>query len=218
MTAGVASVEVDPGGPDGSRVHVLGERIVIDGRAHAELLALGVQAAVAQAGVQMRDLAAVAAGIGPGPYTGLRVGIVSAASFGDALGIATYGVCSLDAIGAGAGHPGELLVAGDARRREVYWARYRGGERIGDVQVHRPSELGALLHGAGVTAMTGAGARQYADVLALPLLGVDYPPVAQLAALAADRALSGAPSEILVPMYLRRPDAVPPSGIKSALR
>ena len=62
--------------------------------------------------------------------------------------------------------------------------------------------------------MAGAGARLYADVLGLPLLDADYPTVAGLAACAADRVLAGAPGEVLVPLYLRRPDAVEPAARK----
>jgi tRNA threonylcarbamoyl adenosine modification protein YeaZ len=216
VTAGVAGIR---DGADGPIVQVLGERVVVDGRAHAELLAISAKGALADAGASMGDVGAVIGGIGPGPYTGLRVGIVSAASFADALGIAAYAVCSLDAIGLQAGFAGDLLVAADARRREVYWARYVAGARIGAPDVHRPAELAALLESTGrrPTAMTGAGARQYAEFLGLPLLDVDYPPVGALAQLGAGRALAGAASEILEPMYLRRPDAVPPGVAKSAL-
>ena len=76
----------------------------------------------------MNDLDAVVVGCGPGPFTGLRVGMATAAAYGQALGIAVHGVCSLDAIGIDTA--GEVLVVTDARRREVYWARYRDGVRV----------------------------------------------------------------------------------------
>ncbi len=92
------------------------------------LLTPNVIAAVADAGLTMADLDAVVVGCGPGPFTGLRVGMATAAAYGHALGVPVYGVCSLDAIGVLT--TGDVLVVTDARRREVYWARYRDGVRI----------------------------------------------------------------------------------------
>ncbi|MCW2603294.1 MAG: Peptidase glycoprotease [Pseudonocardiales bacterium] len=217
VTVGVVDVPADaPADPMAAlpRLTVRAQRTVIDARAHAELLSTFARESVDEAGATMRDLGAVVAGIGPGPYTGLRVGIVTAAAFADALGIAVYGVCSLDGIGLAARDRPAVLVASDARRKEVYWARYVDGRRDGDPQVHRPADLAALL-GAGevqADAMTGAGARMYADALGLPMLDVDYPGVAALAAAAVPSLVSGAPTEILAPMYLRQPDAEVPSG------
>ncbi|MCW2525783.1 MAG: peptidase glycoprotease, partial [Pseudonocardiales bacterium] len=94
VTAGLAEV-----GPTG--VEVLAHRVTIDARAHGELLAPQIAACFNEAGLAPARLAAVVAGLGPGPFTGLRVGLVTAAMFGDLLGIPTYGVCSLDAIAVG---------------------------------------------------------------------------------------------------------------------
>src|SRR5699024_4889318 len=97
-----------------------------------EVLTPQIMGCLADASASPEDLDAVVVGRGPGPFTGLRVGMVTAASFGHALGIPVHGVCSLDAIAAEAGGQagpvpqGEFLVVTDARRREVYWARYRG--------------------------------------------------------------------------------------------
>src|SRR5271155_3961351 len=79
--------------------HVLAERVTVDARAHAERITPNVLAAIADAGRSMADLDAVVVGCGPGPFTGLRVGMATAAAFGHALGISVHGVCSLDAIG-----------------------------------------------------------------------------------------------------------------------
>src|SRR5690349_3438366 len=106
-------------------VTVLAERVTVDGRAHGELLAPQIHAALAEGGAAPGDLAAIVAGTGPGPFTGLRAGMVTAAALGHALDIPVYGVCSLDGIGHG--RPGRLLVATDARRKEVYWATYLDG-------------------------------------------------------------------------------------------
>ncbi len=213
VTAGV--VEVSPGGD----VRVLAETVVHDARAHGEQLSPGIRAGLAAADLTPRELGCVVAGLGPGPFTGLRVGLVTALAFADALAIPAYGVCSLDGIGgepAIAGHPGEVLVAGDARRKEIYWARYRGGVRLGDPAVGKAMDVRTSLGEATeVTAMAGAGARVYAEVLGLPLLAKDCPTVATLAAGAVDRIVSAAPAEPLLPLYLRRPDAVAPSAHKA---
>lgn len=178
------------------------------------------------AGARPRQLAAVAVGLGPGPFTGLRVGVVTAAVLADAVGIPAYGACSLDAIAAAgtarrAG--GRLLVATDARRKEVYWAVYAeedgaGGERLAGPAVDRPAELAARLPELGATEMAGAGAEQYAELLALPLRAPSYPDPVALAGLVAGRVRAGAPGDPLTPLYLRRPDAELPRPAKPVLR
>nr|MDQ3612639.1 tRNA (adenosine(37)-N6)-threonylcarbamoyltransferase complex dimerization subunit type 1 TsaB [Actinomycetota bacterium] len=80
---------------DGLEPELLAESVVVDGRRHGELLACGVREVLR--GFRPAALAAVVVGTGPGPFTGLRVGLVTAAAMGDALGIPAYGVCSLDA-------------------------------------------------------------------------------------------------------------------------
>lgn len=217
VTVGVVDVPSDASADPvaaAPQLQVLARRQVIDARSHAEMLSTFARDCVAEAGATMRDLAAVVGGVGPGPYTGLRVGIVTAAAFADALDIPAYGVCSLDGMGLAVRGDGAVLVAADARRKEVYWARYVDGRRVGDPSVHRPADLAALIAGGEVAAaaMTGAGARMYADVLALPLLEADYPDVAALAAAAAGAVAQRAPSQVLTPMYLRQPDAEVPNG------
>src|SRR5262245_11593128 len=98
----------------GETAEVLAERVAVDGRAHGERLAPQIADALTAGGVSVTDLDAIVAGLGPGPFTGLRVGLVTATAMGDALGIPVYGVCSLDGIG----HTtwGRILVATDARR------------------------------------------------------------------------------------------------------
>jgi tRNA A37 threonylcarbamoyladenosine modification protein TsaB len=138
---------------------------------------------------------------------------MTAAVLGDTLGVPTYGVCSLDAV-AEQLISDPLLVAGDARRQEVYWSRYVAGGREAGPFVGRPETVDA----SGLAAMAGAGARRYADVLGLPLLDRDYPSVAGLVALAAERIRLGADPEPLTPLYLRRPDAVEPNRPKAVLQ
>jgi tRNA threonylcarbamoyl adenosine modification protein YeaZ len=195
----------------GGTVEILAQRVAVGARAHGELLAPEIDAVLREVGVRPRDLAAVVAGVGPGPFTGLRVGLVTAAAIADTLDIPRYGVGTLDAMGWAL--PGRVLVATDARRREVYWAVYDNGTRIAGPAVDRPAEL-ALAD--GVTVAVGDGALRYADVIGLPVRDEPrYPPAAGLAALAAARIREKAPTEQLTPLYLRRPDAVEPAGRKA---
>jgi tRNA threonylcarbamoyl adenosine modification protein YeaZ len=200
VSAAVVSVDGD----------VLAQRMTIDARAHGELLAPSIAACLDDAGIAPHGLAAIVVGVGPGPFTGLRVGLVTAAAMADALSIPAYGVCSLDALAAPV-EADSLLVATDARRREVYWARYAGGVRVEGPSVDKPAELSTV----DVQAMTGAGARLYADVLGLPLLDIDYPDLASLVRVAASKIRSRAPGDALTPLYLRRPDAVVPGTAKA---
>ncbi|HEX6500229.1 MAG TPA: tRNA (adenosine(37)-N6)-threonylcarbamoyltransferase complex dimerization subunit type 1 TsaB [Micromonosporaceae bacterium] len=212
ITAGLVDV-----GPD--RVTVVAEQVAVDPRAHGELLAPEVDAVLRAGEARPRDLAAVVAGTGPGPFTGLRVGLVTAAALSQTLGIPAYGVCSLDALGLAAargGAEGEALVATDARRKEIYWAVYRDGKRLTEPAVGRPADLDLP---DGVAVAVGDGALRYADVLGLPVRDEPrYPPVAALAEMAADRVRAGAPGEPLTPLYLRRPDAAQPGVRKPVLR
>jgi tRNA threonylcarbamoyl adenosine modification protein YeaZ len=216
ITAAVVSIDPGPTGaaPD---VTVLAERVHVDGRAHGELLAPEIASVLAEVGKVAADVGAVIVGVGPGPFTGLRVGLVTAAAFADALAIPAYGVATLDAIGAAAGS-GTVLVATDARRREVYWAIYRDGVRITEPSVDRPADVVSSMEfrTAGVEAAVGAGARLYASVIGRPIRDEPtYPPPRALASLAAARVLARASSEALTPLYLRRPDAVEPRQRKA---
>jgi len=213
VTAAVLVVD-DAGHDDSIRddaVRALAQRVTVDARAHGERLAPSIAECLAEAGAAPDDLDAIVAGVGPGPFTGLRVGLVTAAAMADALTVPAYGVCSLDAIAAAAPSDNRLLVAADARRREVFWARYADGGRIEGPDVAKPADVSTV----DSAAMAGAGARLYADVLGLPLLDVDYPDPTALVRLAARRVRENAPTETLTPLYLRRPDAVEPGQRKA---
>lgn len=209
-----ALVEVTAAGVE-TRAH----RCAVDARAHGELLAPHVDAVLADVGVRPASIDAIVAGLGPGPFTGLRVGLATAATMGQALGVPTYGVCSLDAIGfpAAAGEP--VLAATDARRREIYWAVYDGaGQRIVGPEVSVPAVAATRAHDLAVTAAVGDGAHRYAATLGLPVADEPrYPAALALAMLAAERLTAGAPGELLTPLYLRRPDAVAAAGHKPVL-
>jgi tRNA threonylcarbamoyl adenosine modification protein YeaZ len=183
---------------DGAEPTALGERVTVDARAHAERLTPNVLGALADSGLTMADLNAVVVGCGPGPFTGLRAGMATAAAYGHALDIPVHGVCSLDAIGVRT--TGDVLVVTDARRREVYWARYRDGVRTYGPAVNAPADVDPG------SARAVAGSPDHAALFDLPRLEPIYPTPAGLVAAVPD--WSGTPAP-LVALYLRRPDAKP---------
>jgi tRNA threonylcarbamoyl adenosine modification protein YeaZ len=181
---------------DGGGIDVLAELVTIDARAHAEQLTPNVLAALADAGLAVTELTAVVVGCGPGPFTGLRVGMATAAAYGQALGVGVHGVCSLDAIGIDTA--GDVLVVTDARRRELYWARYHDGVRVEGPAVCAPADV-------PVSAGAVAGAPDYAALFDLPRQPAVYPTASGLV-----RAVDWTvPPRPLIPLYLRRPDAKP---------
>ena len=190
---------------------VLAEESAIDGRRHGELLAVFIDKALRSIGAGREDLTAVAVGTGPGPYTGLRAGLVTARVLASALRIRIDGVCSLDVIAAAAQAEAggrEFLVATDARRREVYWARYSAaGQRSYGPHVSRPAELPPGL------AVAGEAVLMYPELSDRPL-NPPFPSAAQLAAIAAGRLARGEPPQLAAPLYLRRPDAREPGKPK----
>lgn len=205
-----APVDTDGGNTnDAADVAVLVEHATVAARGHGELLAPSISRCLADAGLRPADLGAVVAGVGPGPYTGLRVGLVTAAALADAVGVPAYGVCSLDAIAAALPDEPDLLVATDARRREVYWARYRRGVRVGEPAVGPAAGVPI----DGVTAVAGAGVDLFG--WPVPHRPQRFPTTAALVACARDRITSGEPGDPLSPLYLRRPDAVVPGAPKA---
>jgi tRNA threonylcarbamoyl adenosine modification protein YeaZ len=190
-----------------------GTRVVTELRSdqpltHGEQLAPLIAQSLADAGVDRLDLTAVAVGVGPGPFTGLRVGLVTARTLGYVLEIPVYGVCTLDAIAAEAARGGvdrPFLVATDARRKEVYLAAYdETGTRISGPVVDKPASL------ATDAPVAGGGAGLYPD--AFPTrIGPDEPSAGWLAQCVAAELV-----ELLDPdpLYLRRPDAVAPGAPK----
>jgi tRNA threonylcarbamoyl adenosine modification protein YeaZ len=214
---------------DGQRV--LAETTTVDARRHGELLAPSIAKVVADAGADQRDLTAIAVGVGPGPFTGLRVGLVTARVFGRTLGLPVHGVCTLDVLAraawpAAAGR--EFLAVTDARRKELYWARYSAlGERLTGPSVERPADIPADLP------VAGQAVSLYPDQLGEPIWP-EHPSAAVLATLVAEATLAGAspaagatpaaegrapaaaPAILLPPepLYLRRPDAQIPGPPK----
>jgi tRNA threonylcarbamoyl adenosine modification protein YeaZ len=192
---------------DGERV--LAERTTVDARRHGELLAPAVSGVLADAGLDRRSLTRVAVGVGPGPFTGLRVGLVTARMLGATLGLPVVGVCTLDVLALQAveeGLTGPFRVVTDARRKEVHWAAYDadgGLHRTEGPSVDRPADA------ATDRPAVGAGAALYAG---------DFPghrppthPSAAALCVWVARGLPLLPPE---PLYLRRPDAVEPGARK----
>jgi tRNA threonylcarbamoyl adenosine modification protein YeaZ len=187
----------------GGGIQVLAERAVPSGNRHAELLTPAIRGVLDDAGLRLADLDAVVAGLGPGPFTGLRVGVVTAAALADARGLPVVGVCSLDAIGSGA-----RTVVTDARRKEIYWATYGGdGSRLSGPSVDKPADV--TLPEPVVGDPTFA-----ADRLGRPVIAAEVR-TAGLVGAAAPQLADPSSAGPLVPLYLRRPDAVPPTARKA---
>jgi tRNA threonylcarbamoyladenosine biosynthesis protein TsaB len=204
VTAGVVELTADA-------VLLRAARVEHDARKHAELLMPAVQAVCGDAGTSLRGIDAVVVGAGPGPFTGLRVGMVTAAALGDALGVPVHGVCSLDAIGADAAGEGPLLVVTDARRREVYWAAYdESGGRVDGPHVQAPAAVVERARELGAVAAAGGSA----GLVGLPVRLPESPSPTGLVAVAAPALRAGTVPDPLVPLYLRRPDAVEPGARK----
>lgn len=191
-----------------------GEDVVVELTAeramkHAEQLAPLIEQALTEAGIVRQDLTAIAVGVGPGPFTGLRVGLVTARTLGFALEVPVYGVCSLDVLAVEAAANGvvdrDFVVATDARRKEVYLAWYDAeGQRLDGPVVDRPADL------ATDAPVVGPGGELYPE--AFPTrVGPTAPSAGWLArAVAEERAELTDPE----PLYLRRPDADAPHAPK----
>ena len=186
---------------------VLATAGVDDRMAHVEQLTPLIKQCMDSVGVTMADLNRVVVGLGPGPFTGLRVGIVTAQVLASALHLDFRGVCSLDVLAAqfGPGHRSEFVVATDARRREVYWARYDAdGRRVGGPYVGAPDTLPALPTIGPATDLlpdleTAVAGPRRLDAGVLAAQGWTLPDAGR------------------EPLYLRRPDAAEPTRRKSVL-
>jgi tRNA threonylcarbamoyladenosine biosynthesis protein TsaB len=180
---------------DGSQV--LAESTQVDVMRHGELLAPAIEKVLARAGIDRGDLTGIAVGVGPGPFTGLRVGLVTARMLGAVLDVPVCGVCTLDVLAAESPVAGRFVVATDARRKEVYWAAYTDPlTRVDGPHVSRPADVEVS------GPVVGRGAALYPDVL-VPASPPAHPSAAALARLVADGQATVLPPD---PLYLRRPD------------
>ena len=205
---------------------VLAEFATRDTRSHAEALAPAVYNLLGQADTDPSQLTAILVGTGPGPFTGLRAGLVSARTFGFAWNLPVYGLCSLDALAhraaQAAQEKAEFVVATDARRKELYWGRYQV-HADGHGRFARPTE------GPRVTApgdlpklpVHGRGAGLYAEQLPHAVTeSADWQPTAADLSRAA-WALQERGTDLSTdtsPLYLRDSDAKVPAQRKKALR
>jgi tRNA threonylcarbamoyladenosine biosynthesis protein TsaB len=180
----------------------------VDSRRHGELLAPQISQVLADAGADRRDLTEIVVGVGPGPYTGLRVGLVTARMLAAVLSIPVYGVCSLDIMACEAAVNDPFVVVSDARRKEVYWAAYdEKRQRFDGPRVSRPSDVATERPAAGEAAL------RYPEWFPRRI-----DPVYPSAAVLAEAYVSGTASLLSAePLYLRRPDAAPPGARKRVL-
>jgi tRNA threonylcarbamoyladenosine biosynthesis protein TsaB len=228
-TSGAVSVAVGRTAQESSGAfEVLAVRQETRARHHDEVLLALVDAVLAEAGASRADLTAVVAGRGPGPFTGLRVGLVVARTLAAVLDLPLYGMCSLDALAHQAVVGGDeypaaegtsVFVALDARRHQVYWARYTVDARGLPVlqegpDVALPADVAARAQEADV--VVGSGAQLYADQLG-PSADLSHVDAGHLLRMASARIAAGEDLGDTDPLYLREPDAKRPSAHKSAL-
>ncbi|MDP5228018.1 MULTISPECIES: tRNA (adenosine(37)-N6)-threonylcarbamoyltransferase complex dimerization subunit type 1 TsaB [Arthrobacter] len=222
-TSAIASAAILRAGAEGTEV--LARFATEDTRSHAEVTAPAVARLLEETGLSGKDLDAVVAGVGPGPFTGLRAGLTVARTLGFAWCLPVHGVMSLDAIAAdavAAGAPERFLVATDARRKEVYWALYAndaGTPRLLDgPHVQRPADVVVdELLGAG-GAVYGAGAGLYPEELSpVEAFARTQPDAVALGTLALERLARGEELLETEPLYLRESDAQVPGPRKKAL-
>ena len=177
----------------------------VDHGMQGELTADLISQVVTKSGLAIAEITDLVVGVGPGPFTGLRVGLVTASVFAHAREIPIHGICSLDAIAFDYEKP--CVVVTDARRKELCWARYEG-QRIDEPQVSKPEDLLAQFPSSE---FVGPGAQLYPDVISGKVLELKAGSLAKLFA-------SGTAQLVDVsPMYLRKPDAVEPTNRKSVL-
>ncbi|GAA1521358.1 tRNA (adenosine(37)-N6)-threonylcarbamoyltransferase complex dimerization subunit type 1 TsaB [Streptomyces albidochromogenes] len=190
---------------------VVAEAGQVDARRHGELLLPTVDRVLAGAGLKLDAVTGVVVGVGPGPYTGLRVGLATAETFGLVLGVPVHGLCTLDGLAYAAGLTGPFAVATDARRKEVYWARYDDARtRVSEPAVDRPADIAEQLAGLPVV---GSGALLYPEAFG-DARGPEHQSAGALASLAAEKLAAGEPFLPPLPLYLRRPDAQVPKNYK----
>ncbi len=221
LVLGIESATAQVGVAIGGHEGVLASAHSSRDRRHAENLTPQIAFVCEQARVEISEISVVAVDVGPGLFTGLRVGIASAMAVAHALGVPMIGVSSLDLGAFAVRHsPKQIAACYDARRGEVFAARYRsvpgGVQRISEPAVWQPDDFAAeLLAGGEDVLMVGDGGIRYREVFE-PVASVDFagpgtahPSARSLVELAHPRALREefvSPSEIQ-PLYLRKPDA-----------
>ncbi len=221
LILGIESATKQVGCAIGGHEGVLASTHSARGRRHAESLTPQIEFTLGQARITIDEISVVAVDVGPGLYTGLRVGLATAMATAFGLSVPMIGVNSLDLVAFPLRHTRRLIAAAiDARRGELFTAFYRqvpgGLQRVGEPAVMTPDDLYANLQATGTECLVvGDGALRYRDQLdgmtkvEIADESLAYPSASSLVALAHARALREEfvqPGEI-APMYLRRPDA-----------
>lgn len=221
LILGIETAAVQVGCAIGGHEGVLASFHLARRRRHVEALAPAIEFTCAQAGVSLDELGAVAVDVGPGLFSGLRVGVTTAKTLAQALRLPVVGVSSLDLLAFPVRFSSRLIVPViDARRGEVFSAFYRqvpgGVQRLSDYRLGRPADLASDLLARGEDVLfVGDGAMRYADELADVSGNEDastsnaYPSAADLVELAHSRAMREefVPPSELEPLYLRKSDA-----------
>ncbi len=221
LILGIESSTVQVGAAVGGHEGVLAQAHSARGKRHAENLAPTIEFVCRQARVDLREISCVAVDLGPGLFTGLRVGIASAKAMAHALRLPMIGVPSLDLLAFPVRFSHRLIVAAiDARRGELFYAFYRqvpgGLQRLSPHQVGSPDDLASELMASGDECLlVGDGVVRYCDrfegitKVEIADSGLAYPTASSLVQLAHARALREEwvkPWE-LKPLYMRAPDA-----------
>jgi tRNA threonylcarbamoyladenosine biosynthesis protein TsaB len=217
----VVLVSWSPPPADSGAVRGAGPRVIARyeepaANAHGEVLAPAIAQVLHDAGCARADLDVVGVGLGPGPFTGLRVGIVTASTLADALGIPAYGMCSLDTIARQhATGERDFVVVTDARRRQVYWAAYSEiGARLDGPDIATPAEVAARFGGRVPEIVGPAAGAVGSESDAFVVKAALWPAARVVAEHALHARYTGVEPTTLEPMYLRRPDARPPGPPK----
>ncbi len=200
-SAGTSVAVVDP-----ASGRAVAERSTDDSRRHAEVVGPFLAEVLAEAGITGADVTGVVAGMGPGPFTGLRVGIAAARTFAAARGVPFLPIVSHDAIAADLPQR-PVVVLTDARRREEYWSAYdASGARVAGPGLTKPTDLAEAIRASRPEAVDWER------------VTVATVPAWRLGALAADRLASGASFADDIPLYLRDPDVTVPGAPKRVVR
>lgn len=200
-SAGTSVAVVDP-----ATGRALAERSTDDSRRHAEVIGPFLAETLAEAGITGAEVTGVVAGMGPGPFTGLRVGIAAARTFAAARDVPFLPLVSHDAIAADLQRR-PVVVLTDARRREVYWSAYdETGTRVAGPGLAKPADVDEAIRASRP------------DAVDWPRETVATVPAGRLGSLAADRLTSGAPFADDTPLYLRDPDVTVPGAPKRVVR
>lgn len=221
LILGIESATAQVGCALGGHEGVLASTHSAKGKRHAENLAPAIDFICSQSQIELADVGLVAVDVGPGLFTGLRVGIATAKAIAYGLRVPMIGVSSLDLLAYPVRYTQRLIVAAiDARRGEIFHAFYRqvpgGVQRVSEPTVGTAEDLASeLMAMSGDVLLVGDGARRYRDVFE----GLDkvehvdvgnlYPSAVSLVQLAHAKALREefSPIDQIHPVYLRKPDA-----------